>query len=275
MPDHEVFDGGAGPLWDLAPPADIRRRGELRARRRRRAAVAAGALAVGALVGAPTVMGIGEPPAEHVAAGEGSVPPSAAPRGDAWTRTVPVGFALDAGMGPQTHLSGRGDPALRGMTICDDAFWTGARRELVSDTVVATATRVPGSSERRVLLVYPDESTARDELYAIRRSAASCSAPGSAGERTLAFASGSEQDDWSWAYVFPGGDGHGASGGAGSLLVGRVGNGLLVDQWAGDRAASTSDEGPPEHVLGVLQEMCVFDAGSQCTPSDATDDGGP
>ena len=258
MPDLSAMQSGRGPVWDLLPAAEIRRRGAARARRRRLRS-AAGALTLVVLVVTPlAITGWGADPTSTVADGRADRRLSGAGQ-HAWPQRVPPGFALASGLaasGRSTDVHRGGLEVLRQVRICGTADWTGPEVAAPTDVLTASGPGTSGSPERRTLLVYADAHAATGLLLDVRRSAAACA---SRGAREIAVAVPGSAGGGAWAYVLPDGAGPAPNEDTGSLLVARVGNAVLLVQWT---ASATADGPPtslpPPHVAPVLLEMCVF-----------------
>lgn len=260
MREQHSIGEAAGPVWDLAPASDIRRRGELRIRRRRFVHVAAAVVAVvAAALAGPVVMWSGVTAPGDVIAGTGSHEVSS---GD--TRHLQAGSpsTIDLATGMRSPrvamVNGRDERMLSTVTVCSDAAWAERQADVASLITVASGSDAAGSPERRVLLSYPDERSARDALEGVRRTAATCATDG-ARERTILLAVGDEPETWSWVHVVSSGAGLGRGG---SLLAARVGTTVLISQRATDAAASASTEDRLSYdVLQVLQDMCEQSTG--------------
>ena len=261
MYDPHDFERFPGPLWDLAAPAEIRRRGESRARRRRGAAAVAG-VAMMALVATPIMAGAGLTKSGEVVASDSSHVPSSTGAG---IQGALASIDLASGLHTTTHTSSSADhDVLSLVRICGDSSWSGGRDVVAPDVRVVSGLDASGAAARRTLLDYPDEAAARDALRAVRRTAASCSTAGGTAEHAIALGIGDEPESWSWAYAFPRGARLGPTGGTGALLTARVGTFLLINQAAGDASADAS---PEEHlsqeVFRLLREMCDLE-GTSC-----------
>ena len=247
-----------GPVWDLVSPAEIRRRGDSRTRRRRVAAAVA-CTAVVALAATSVVAVTGLPLSGDVVAGD---PSRASSSGEDSGGGRPALAAVDLGSGMRlasaTTSQERADPTtLAGITICGGNLWSSRQVEAAPDVEVAAGLDASGTRVRRILLGYRDEDAARDALLSLRRAAAPCSSADDGGERMIALPLGDDPKSWSWAYAFPSGAGLGPSGGRGSLLAARVGTVVLLSQTGDDSSTGGSlEEQLSPDVLRVVHDMC-------------------
>lgn len=237
------------PSWDLAPPAQVRRRGEQLTRRRRARAAIAGVGAV-ALLTVPAAATIGT---HYADSGTGAAAPSAQPREGvspdrSWLTAVPATFDLARGL-PGTALSATPEDDMTSrVTACGRARWIAVVPADATDAQAVTATDPAGSRAGRLLVLYPDDAAARDALHDLRRFARSCSGSGDAGD--LGLGPGIE----SWGYDAA------AHPGAESVLAIRVGNALLVNRAEGPASSAgvTDLDRLSIQSVDVVRQMCVF-----------------
>ena len=214
------------PVWDLAPPAHVRRRGEVLARRRRGRASIVG-LVLAAVVGSPLVGGWGS---LHLAADPTPSSPrparSSPPDEGTWVESVPEGFALGAGMPGESRSEVRRHvpicariPGRRPGRVGRHRGGHGARR---------TARRVGDARPARLSqrVVGPRRGVRRPSGHRVVR-------PLDGGERMVVLGGDVGVVDESWGFSYaPTGSGVGDGQ---VLLVLRVGNSVLLDARRGGR----------------------------------------
>lgn len=238
----EELEGAGAPVWDLPTAADVRRRGERIARRRAGWAAVAGTAVAAALVVPLALGGAPDRPDRAVVATDGVSPtvPVAA-----WSDTVPAGFPVAAGMGPDPVVAAAGEELIRTTTVCGESRWVRGLPAGAGDGLVAT-----GEGEQRMLLVYPDAELAHDALAAARRGVSACG--DDRGGRRLALSDDVGGDE-SWMLELE------RAGGTETVVVLRVGNAVLLDHATVDAPdpAARALRGT-ERVGAVARAMCVF-----------------
>jgi hypothetical protein len=247
MPD---LDDLRAPEWDLPTATEIRRRGDRHTRRRRLRSTVVG-------------LGLGVALVVPVAAFVDDARPGGTEEGDAvasWLPTVPAGFELGRGLTNETAapVVSSPDPGLlTQVPVCGRSHWLNGAPQRATDVLRATNGTSASARDERLLLVYPDDTTAREALRDVRRWAGSC--PESAGSDGLGGIDLGE-DAESWGYAVPGDADADEGPGPESLLVVRVGNALLLDRSA--TGGGTSAEGTigrlQVRAADVVEQMCVF-----------------
>ena len=169
MPDPiDELEGFTMPTATPLPPGEVRRRGD-RIRRRQRALVAAGTLAVVAVIATPFAV---------LAGHQGSSAPQPAPAPD-WVTTVPASFDLTAVPdGSPVRFLPRADSVVDDFTLCGTAAFStrgSGPAGPATDTAGATyAEAGTESSSDRTLAIYPDADRAAQALDTLRAAVAAC-----------------------------------------------------------------------------------------------------
>lgn len=193
------------PVWDLPTAAEVRRRGERDARRRRRAALGAvtGAVAVAALA-VPLTRGEPTPDPPPVAV-DPPFPPAA------------TGPALTSGMSRASAETDADPASVRAATSCGRGRWVEAPTAAATEVQVAT-----GPGEQRLLVVFDGVEAARTAYLQARDASRTCG-PGGGRELAIVDVDGADQV---WGLVVEGRE---------SVVVARVGAVLLLDHATDDR----------------------------------------
>ena len=139
MHDPHGLEMLPGPVWDLASPAEVRRRGDSRVRRRRVASAVAGvavvALAATSMAAVTGLLRSGDP-----VAGDGSRDPSSRQDSTGGGHAL-AGVDLTSGMRstPPMTSSGRADRISLGrIAICGATAWSDGQVSTASDVEVAS-----------------------------------------------------------------------------------------------------------------------------------------
>jgi hypothetical protein len=247
-----------GPVWDLAPAAEIRRRGEVRARHRR-LTFAAGALALAALGSAPVAAGLHAANETSVAHESTQVLEVDDGVDDAAQRVVGAA-SLELGIQPATLQMGREDDARSHLATCDGSSLMDFGRGRAAQTTAASGMNEEGRLERRALAVFSSEDAALAALRTLTTTARQCAADAEFKDHTLALQVDAELSRWSYLSLVRA-DGS-LMGGLNELSFVRVGRAILVVQSDGMVADAIPGQGTVStSVLNIVSGMCIYTRG--------------
>jgi hypothetical protein len=246
-----------GPARPMLPPAEVRRLGDRRRRRRTALTVASGALALLVAVGAPVLVMSGEDGRD--------VQPAPSPDGSepTWITSVPAGFPLSEGFPEPVELS---DKAIPNMTPSCGTFFTGQ----FADTVVASHDGEDEDRAQRELVLFSYETSAQAAMDQARASIDACpdegiSGPPGGGVTEVYDAVPVElgtEDSYAWSRQVLHGDGRVTD--LTLVVVARTGNALYVESShtaaAGDAVVAAETERLTEAAAAPLAQLCLFAA---------------
>lgn len=258
MTSDQKFGGPAYPTWELASPAEIRRRGEARALRRR-LALCAGALAAAAMVSTAAVLGL------QFQSGSRDVPmaqdqsglPAIASGAEGSLQSIPSTFPLGTGMGSVNQQSLPADRGFSQLANCSSSGWADAVSVEATETAGVQGVGEGGQEERRVLAVFADSAAAQDAMAELERASKACGSE--AGPRTRVLLRPSDSSD-RWSYMLFLSTSPERMHDMNRLALLRIGNAVLVGQFASaSLKGPASIDVPPLGLMGVVEAMCVFD----------------
>jgi hypothetical protein len=210
------------PEWDLAPPHEVRRRGDARRRHRW---IGAGGVSLLAALYVPFVVAPLATTSGVAARAPGAVDASTP---GAWTTSVPADFSLGDDVLATAPATSKDLGVLAGVRGCA----TAPVAALATIAVSAPSRSSGDPGEGRTLLVYRDAATADVAVREVRVGLETCVdvepvAPGSEAPT---------RPDDAWAYVGSGARPPGARPADTGTVVVRFGNAVLVDRLASEGA---------------------------------------
>lgn len=214
--DRQLTGSGA-PVWNLAPPAEIRRRGDRRVLRHRVCA-SMGATVLGTLAAVALIT----PGRESTpVANQGQ------PAAEGTTRLAEdPAEALARGM-DVSNLSTRASlEDFSGFITCEGDSWRGPDAIAPIRVVAARGSNEDGSREARALAVFADPTSAQRAASDLRRFATACTSESSSNDRMIAMRV--EDHESRWLYLRLVETDRRRTDGLGRLAIMRIGRSLLV-----------------------------------------------